>query len=198
MWGRGMRFCATTPRRWPFGKTIHFMQRIGSVLVLVLVVWGCQRPDDSELDDRGRGEAGDPGGSGAEDPEWPMPVPDNQCANLVQRTCGETCEESPACMAATLLTEYAPEECEDALEQPNTFPACALNFCESLLLKTCGDTKDLDDAACATDPGCTTARAIVETFGDGGVTFREDEVTLSSCLQALEDEVVFFPCEENQ
>lgn len=166
-------------------------------LILGIPFAGCGPSPGNEIGAGSGIEAGVSLDGGVDDFEVPDANFGEPCSALLLKTCGETCAESPGCKAATLLAEHAPDECPAALEQPVTFPACSLNFCESLLFKTCGSTTDLNNASCADDPGCKTARSIVESFTDGGVTLKEDETTLSSCLQALEDEFVFFPCENN-
>lgn len=125
----------------------------------------------------------------------PGPSPTG-CEALLEKTCGSTCALSAACRAAELLDLHAPEDCEDALDNPVTFPRCTLNSCESLLQKTCGDTVDPEDAPCADDPGCTTAQILVARLSDDEAEMQNDEDTLASCLQALEDDVVFHTCEQ--
>ena len=168
---------------------------VSASLVLLLFLAACTT--DLPPSDAGIPDGGSPGDVDAGTEPEPDPGNGNSCQELIRKTCGDTCGNSPGCNGARLLAEFKPHECESALQQPSYYPACALNFCESLLLKTCGATTELDNAECADDPGCKTARSIVEIRDvDGGVTFRDDEDILSSCLQALEDEIVFSRCGE--
>lgn len=112
-----------------------------------------------------------------------------QCARLVAATCGETCQESPACAAATLLAQYDPGRCAAALEDTQTFPHCGQGNCETLTNKVCGAS-----GACRDAPGCTTAEVLLQRERSPDATQQQVEEASTACRQALEDEVVFAPC----
>jgi hypothetical protein len=114
------------------------------------------------------------------------------CTALREVTCGSTCQESPACAAATLLSTYEPARCRAALDDTQTFPRCRLQSCEVLVLKVCGG--DPPAAGCAEAPGCPPALALQARSSDPGASQEEIEAARSDCLQALEDEIVFAPC----
>ena len=193
-------------QRLPRGNTVASptilvspVQSVLSASLILFVFFVACTPDESTPDPE-RPDVPD-GGSLVDEDAGRKPELDpgngNSCQELIRKTCGDTCGNSPGCNGARLLAEFKAHECESALQQPSHYPACALNFCESLLLKTCGATTELDNADCADDPGCKTARSIVEIHDvDGGVILRDDEDILSSCLQALEDEIVFSQCGE--
>lgn len=113
-----------------------------------------------------------------------------QCGELVTACCGETCTETAACAAAQLLQTYEPDRCADALADTQTYPHCELGNCDTLLLKVCG----VDDV-CPDAPGCDAARALHARSTDAEATQQEIDAAASACLQALEDEAVFAPCQ---
>ena len=112
-----------------------------------------------------------------------------ECASLVAQCCGATCTHSAGCKAATLLQQFEPDQCGAALTDSQTFPACELSNCDTLVTKVCGDDDTCDDA-----PGCAPAHELQTRANDPDAT--QDDVTAaqSECLQALEDEIVFAPC----
>jgi hypothetical protein len=131
----------------------------------------------------GEGEAGDCPDAGCDE------GPGDGCETLVAACCGETCAEAPACAAAQLLRDHEPERCADALTDTQTFPHCAFGNCDTLVDKVCGPENECPDA-----PGCTAAQTLRARAADEEATQEEIEAASSSCLQALEDENVFAPC----
>jgi hypothetical protein len=125
-----------------------------------------------------------------DDVDCPLAPESPLCGDLVTACCGETCTETAACAAAQLLQTYEPERCSDALLDTQTYPHCELGNCDSLLIKVCG----VDDA-CPDAPGCDAARALHERSTDTDATQQEIDAASSACLQALEDEAVFAPCQ---
>jgi hypothetical protein len=125
-----------------------------------------------------------------EDPDCTGPQNlESVCAELVERSCGETCGESPSCAAAHLLQTYEPDGCPDALTDTQTYPACQLGSCESLVIKACGPADE-----CADAPGCDPAKQLDARRADPEASQDEVAQATAACLQALEDEVVFAPC----
>lgn len=171
---------------WPRHATL-----VGMVFALMTVACAPTQQGDFGPQ-RGIGlDAGATLVDGGDDPPGFGP---SDCTLLREKTCGATCGASAACKAAELMSQHASDDCSEALNNPVTFPRCTLNSCESLMEKTCGDAAELQDAPCATDPGCILAQRFAARLQDDEATQQNDEQTLSSCLQALEDELVFYPC----
>lgn len=113
------------------------------------------------------------------------------CEALVAQTCGATCTESPGCAAATLLQQYEPERCAEALADSQTYPTCELGNCDTLVAKVCGD-----DETCLDAPGCPPAVELQSRANDAKAEQAEREGAAAECLQALEDDVIFAACAE--
>lgn len=113
------------------------------------------------------------------------------CQTLVAQTCGATCGESPGCAAATLLQQYEPERCAEALADSQTFPTCELGNCDTLVAKVCGE-----DEGCLEAPGCAPALELQTRATDPDAEQAELEAAAAECLQALEDDVIFAACAE--
>lgn len=116
------------------------------------------------------------------------------CLALVENVCGTgdppPCQDAPACAAATLLHAHVPEQCAAALTNAVTYPPCRPGPCSLLVDRVCGGLTD--NATCSDAPGCEPARVLYErsSSGDAG----ERASAEASCNAALEDDVVFAPC----
>lgn len=122
------------------------------------------------------------------------------CAQLVAQTCGAVCTQSPGCAAATLLQEYEPERCAEALADSQTFPTCELGDCDTLVNKVCGarddDAAGDDTRPCFDAPGCAPSLELQSRAADPEASQDDREAAASECLQALEDDVIFAACTE--
>ena len=116
----------------------------------------------------------------------------DQCAALVQATCGETCAESPGCAASGLLSQYEPGRCPAALLDTQTFPLCQLGSCDGLVARACGGDPALKE--CLDAPGCAPALSLQTRASDADASQQEIDEAKASCVQALEDQIVFAPC----
>lgn len=117
---------------------------------------------------------------------------EDACAALVARTCEPACQEAAACVAAELTREFRPEECQAALDNELTFPACAVSPCQTLVERTCGG--DEPTAVCVDNPGCQPAIVLRERATDPDAASGDIADAVAACQQALEDAVVFAPC----
>ena len=118
------------------------------------------------------------------------------CGELQEKVCGAlgaaSCEQDPACAAASLLATYEPQSCEAALQNERTYPSCGYSACDQLVAKVCGAIDG--DGACADQSGCAPALRLRERLSvDAGADLLEE--TLSSCAAALEDGVIFPACD---
>jgi hypothetical protein len=111
------------------------------------------------------------------------------CASLVENCCGASCGHSAGCEAATLLQQFEPDQCTAALSDTQRFPVCEAGNCDTLVSKVCGD-----DDRCDSAPGCAPAKQLQTRANDPASTQAQVDDADASCLQALEDEVVFAPC----
>ncbi len=167
-----------------------------TVLALLAVTTGCvtsSYPNDLDLDGgpelAGAEDCG-PGDGGAAD--CPRGLED-ACAALVARTCEPACHEAAACVAAELTREYRPEQCAAGLDNELTFPACTESPCQTLVERTCG--ADEPTAACVDNPGCQPAQVLRERASDPSAASEDIADAVAACQQALEDAVIFAPCE---
>lgn len=122
------------------------------------------------------------------------------CEQLVAQTCGAVCTQSPGCAAATLLQEYEPERCAQALADSQTFPTCELGDCDTLVNKVCGargdDAVGDETRPCFDAPGCAPSLELQSRAADPKASQDDREAAASECLQALEDDVIFAACTE--
>ena len=168
----------------------------GSLLVLVFLTACAGNPDAGLFDgDGGEPREGDdclvdggPGDGGT----CFSGVDGTECATLVEVTCGETCGESPGCAAASLLSQYEPDRCSEALADTQTYPACQLGNCGALVDRACGGDPPLE--VCIDAPGCAPALDLSARASDPDASQQEIDEATASCLQALEDPIVFAPC----
>lgn len=184
-------------------------------LMLSLLV-GCVMPagggsrDCADLQGDG-GDDGDlPGCQGTGAPvDGPSPADDDagpessvdadvsfvECYTLVDDACGAgdppPCDDAAGCAAAKLLARYEPSACADALTNDVTYPDCRPGPCALLVDRVCGGPAE--DAACADAPGCDPAKELHTRSSSSDAQERSDAE--SSCNAALEDDVVFAPCE---
>lgn len=169
----------------------------GSLLLLLLATACLGLPDAPPLLLDGGADAGADGDgcvpdAGPSDGGCALIGEAEACASLLAATCGETCAESPGCAAASLLGRYEPARCADALTDTQTFPVCQLGNCDALVAQACGGDPPLD--ACIDAPGCGPALDLKARASDADASQAEIDEAKASCLQALEDEVVFAPC----
>lgn len=118
-----------------------------------------------------------------------------ECYTLVDDACGAgdppPCEDAAGCAAAKLLAQYEPGACAEALVNDVTYPDCRPGSCALLVDRVCGGPSD--DAKCAEAPGCDPAKELQVRSSSSDAQERSDAE--SSCNAALEDDVVFAPCE---
>ncbi|MBI1949154.1 MAG: hypothetical protein HYS27_25925 [Deltaproteobacteria bacterium] len=125
-----------------------------------------------------------------------LPCPmgaDDPCAALVARSCEPSCQEAAACVAAELTRDYRPEQCQAGLDNQLTFPACTASPCQTLVERTCG--ADEPTASCADNPGCQPSLVLRERATDPTASGEDIADAVAACQQALEDAVVFAPCQ---
>ncbi len=117
------------------------------------------------------------------------------CNTLVEDVCGagdpRPCGDDAACAAATLLQQYEPSACGSALSNDVTYPTCRPGPCALLVDRVCGG--QAEDAECSAAPGCQPARVLLTRSSSSDAQERED--AQASCNAALEDDVVFAPCQ---
>lgn len=146
-------------------------------------------PGEAPLGDGGPTSDADTGASPSEDSDR------FACRALVEDVCGTgeppACADDSACVAARLLEEHEPEECSAALANDVTYPSCRPGPCALLVDRVCGGATD--DAACRDAPGCEPARVMHERSTSPEAEEREEAE--ASCNAALEDDVVFAPCQ---
>jgi hypothetical protein len=139
---------------------------------------------------------------GAGDPEPGVQENDAafDCTPLLAKTCGDDetdarCAQSPACAAAQLLEEFAPDRCAEAESNDVSFPPCEASPCEVLVERVCGVSESgAPQGPCEDAAGCAPARALLaqSTEADAGIQ-RQDEA-FQTCQFALTDGVYFPPC----
>lgn len=133
-----------------------------------------------------------PGGDGGDGP-CALAGDLEPCAALVARSCEPSCQEAAACVAAVLTRDYRPEQCQAGLDNQLTFPACTASPCQTLVERTCG--ADEPTASCADNPGCQPSLVLRERASDPAASSDEIADAVAACQQALEDAVVFAPCQ---
>ena len=167
----------------------------GSVLLLLLAACFSGAPDDSiddSIEDAGIPSEQCAADAGPSDGGACSLAEADQCAALVQATCGETCAESPGCAASGLLSQYEPGRCPAALLDTQTFPLCQLGSCDGLVARACGGDPALKE--CLDAPGCAPALSLQTRASDADASQQEIDEAKASCVQALEDQIVFAPC----
>lgn len=116
------------------------------------------------------------------------------CDALIARVCelnGEAlCVEAPACVAAEILSELAPERCEEASTNPS-FPGCRADACTVLVERVCGSLTP--EGNCEDVPGCAPARTLFAR-SNAAEDPNDLESAERSCASALEDGVFFPAC----
>ncbi len=165
---------------------------------LLLVVIGCAAgdylPNVVDLDAGPELASAEDCGPGSDAGDTPCPRGfDDPCAALVVRTCEPACHEAAACLAAELTREYQPEQCQAGLDNELTFPACSVSPCQTLVERTCGG--DEPTAACVDNPGCQPSLVLRERATDAASSSADIADAVAACQQALEDAVVFAPCQ---
>ena len=145
-------------------------------------------PDGGGLGNASCGPDAGPSDGGACDPASLAAA----CDALVSATCADTCHESPGCAASQLLRDHEPYRCPDALADTQTFPHCTLGDCDALVAKACGGSPALPE--CADAPGCAPALELQARTRDPAATQDDVRAAQDTCVQGLEDEVVFARC----
>ncbi|MFH1810199.1 MAG: hypothetical protein ABIJ09_15745 [Pseudomonadota bacterium] len=129
--------------------------------------------------------------------DWPARCTDylgrltsGACADLMSRVCGadHACQDSPACAAVTLMTEFEDglERCGNALQDTARYPDChAVNTCDILVDRTCGPVAD-GGRLCLGQSSCEQAlRLQLDALAPH---------TLEVCTQALQESSLYPRC----